>query len=154
MFRERNSVFIILAMIILITVIALYGLKGYNSLISLVEIPLKRLELLRNLVHAELWDCLFRLMHSPTVAVVCTVIHLKESRRICLDKTMCYIRVFNRINCHSKFYTRCCWGKLNYSSSTVVGMSLCNLDPFPAGRRWIYPSNVMKKYLLNFDKCT
>ena len=34
MFRKRNSVFIILAMIILITVIALYGLKGYNSLIS------------------------------------------------------------------------------------------------------------------------
>ena len=34
MFRERNSVFIILAMIILITVIALYGLKGYNSFIS------------------------------------------------------------------------------------------------------------------------
>ena len=54
MFRKRNSVFIILAMIILLTVIALYGLKGYNSLISLVEIPLKRLELLRNLVHAEL----------------------------------------------------------------------------------------------------
>lgn len=83
MFCEWNSVFIIFVMIILIIVIVLYGLKGYNLLYFLVEIFFKCLEFFWNLVYVEFWDCLFRLMYFLIVVVVCIVIYLKESWRIC-----------------------------------------------------------------------